>query len=100
MMVLLDYQFWCGLLEIGFIVFEQVIEGSFWIGGQEYFYLEGQIVMVQLQEVGGMLVYFFIQYLIEIQYIVVKVLGVLDVFVMVEVWWMGGGFGGKEFQVN
>lgn len=98
--VLPDYQFRRGSPETGFTASEQVIEGSFRIGGQEHFYLEGQVAMAQPQEAGGMLVYSSTQHPTEIQHTVAKVLGVPDALVTAEVRRMGGGFGGKESQAN
>jgi xanthine dehydrogenase large subunit len=98
--VLPDYQFRRGSPETGMTAAETVLEGSMHIGGQEHFYLEGQVAMAVPQEDGGMLVYSSTQHPTEIQHTVAKVLGVPDALVTAEVRRMGGGFGGKESQAN
>ncbi|GAB4512474.1 MAG: xanthine dehydrogenase molybdopterin binding subunit [Roseibium sp.] len=98
--VLPDYQFRRGSPETGMTAAETVLEGSMKIGGQEHFYLEGQVAMAVPQEDGGMLVYSSTQHPTEIQHTVAKVLGVNDALVTAEVRRMGGGFGGKESQAN
>ncbi len=98
--VLPDYQFRRGSPETGMNAAEEILTGSMKIGGQEHFYLEGQVAMAQPQEDGGMLVYSSTQHPTEIQHTVAKVLGVPDAAVTAEVRRMGGGFGGKESQAN
>ncbi|MEM5585171.1 xanthine dehydrogenase molybdopterin binding subunit [Roseibium sp. AS2] len=98
--VLPDYQFRRGSPETGMTAAETVLEGAMLIGGQEHFYLEGQVAMAQPQEDGGMLVHSSTQHPTEIQHTVAKVLGVPDALVTAEVRRMGGGFGGKESQAN
>ena len=98
--VLPDYQFRRGSPETGMPAAEQLQSGSMRIGGQEHFYLEGQIAMAVPEEDGGMLVYSSTQHPTEIQHTVAKVLGVPDASVTAEVRRMGGGFGGKESQAN
>ncbi len=72
------------------------ISGSFALGGQDHFYLEGQIAMAVPCEDGDMLVYSSTQHPTEVQHLVGKVLAKRDHAVTVEVRRMGGGFGGKE----
>jgi xanthine dehydrogenase large subunit len=74
------------------------IEESFHVGGQEHFYLEGQVALVVPQEKGGMIVYSSTQHPTEVQHCVAKMLGVDDARVTCECRRMGGGFGGKETQ--
>jgi xanthine dehydrogenase large subunit len=74
------------------------IEGSFHVGGQEHFYLEGQVALALPDEAGGMLVYSSTQHPSEVQHCVAKMLKVADAFVTCECRRMGGGFGGKESQ--
>ncbi len=74
------------------------LEGHLDIGGQEQFYLEGQISYAVPQEDGGMLVYCSTQHPSEMQHAVAGVLGVPSHCVQVVVRRMGGGFGGKESQ--
>lgn len=74
------------------------LDGQLDIGGQEQFYLEGQISYAVPQEDGGMLVYCSTQHPSEMQHAVAGVLGVASHCVQVVVRRMGGGFGGKESQ--
>ena len=74
------------------------IEGRFSVGGQDHFYLEGQIAMAVPGEDGEMLVYSSTQNPSETQHIVAHVLGLSSAQIDVEVRRMGGGFGGKETQ--
>lgn len=78
----------------------RMIEGSFEVGGQEHFYLEGQIAAALPQEGGDMVVYSSTQHPTEIQHKVAHALQVPMHAVRVEVRRMGGGFGGKESQGN
>lgn len=71
-------------------------QGRFEIGGQDHFYLEGQIAMALPGEDGDMLVHSSTQHPTEVQHLVAKVLGQRDHSITVEVRRMGGGFGGKE----
>jgi len=68
------------------------------IGGQEQFYLEGQIALVVPRENGDMLVYNSTQHPGEAQQQVAHALGIGLHQVTVECRRMGGGFGGKETQ--
>ncbi|WP_225029917.1 xanthine dehydrogenase molybdopterin binding subunit [Xinfangfangia pollutisoli] len=77
-----------------------VIEDAFEIGGQEHFYLEGQIAAVLPQEDGGMQVYSSTQHPTEVQHKVAHALHLPMAAVRVETRRMGGGFGGKESQGN
>ncbi len=74
------------------------LAGSVNIGGQDHFYLEGQVSMAVPQEGGGMLVYCSTQHPGEVQHCVAKMLAVPDAAVVCECRRMGGGFGGKESQ--
>jgi xanthine dehydrogenase large subunit len=73
-------------------------KGRLRIGGQEHFYLEGQISLAIPGEDGDMLVHVSTQHPSECQHLVAKVLGVPDAAVTIEVRRMGGAFGGKETQ--
>ena len=77
-----------------------VIEGTFEIGGQEHFYLEGQAALAVPNEGGDMLVHSSTQHPTEIQHKVADALGVPMHAIRVETRRMGGGFGGKESQGN
>ncbi len=78
----------------------RVIEGQFEVGGQEHFYLEGQVAACLPQEGGDMLVHSSTQHPTEIQHKVAHALHLPMNAVRVEVRRMGGGFGGKESQGN
>ncbi|TVQ54227.1 MAG: xanthine dehydrogenase molybdopterin binding subunit [Rhodobacteraceae bacterium] len=76
------------------------VAGSIEIGGQDHFYLEGQIAVATPGEDGEMHVLSSTQHPSETQVIVARVLGLPASAVTVEVRRMGGGFGGKETQGN
>ena len=73
---------------------------SFYIGGQEHFYLEGQVAIAAPQEDGGLVIYSSTQHPTEIQHKVAEATGLKMHEVRVEVRRMGGAFGGKESQGN
>ena len=74
------------------------LAGTFELGGQEHFYLEGQIALAVPGEGDEMLVYSSTQNPTEVQTIVARILGVPAHSVTIEVRRMGGAFGGKETQ--
>jgi xanthine dehydrogenase large subunit len=76
------------------------VEGEMEVGGQEHFYLEGQIAAAIPQEGGDMLIHSSTQHPTEIQHKVAHALHVPMHAVRVETRRMGGGFGGKESQGN
>jgi len=76
------------------------LQGSQSIGGQEHFYLEGQVALAQPAEHGGARVTSSNQNPTEAQHMVAKVLGVPMHRVTLITRRMGGGFGGKETQAN
>lgn len=76
------------------------LKGAMTIGGQEHFYLEGQIALAVPGEDEDMTVFVSTQHPSEVQHMVGAVLGVGSHAVTVEVRRMGGGFGGKETQAN
>ncbi|MBC2834998.1 xanthine dehydrogenase molybdopterin binding subunit [Paragemmobacter straminiformis] len=76
------------------------VEGSFEVGGQEHFYLEGQVAACLPQDGGDMVVHSSTQHPTEIQHKVAHALHLPMSAVRVEVRRMGGGFGGKESQGN
>jgi xanthine dehydrogenase large subunit len=76
-----------------------VIEGSFEVGGQEHFYLEGQIAAAIPQD-DGMHILASTQHPTEIQHKVAHALHLNMADVRAETRRMGGGFGGKESQGN
>jgi len=68
------------------------------VGGQEQFYLEGQISYAVPTEDDGMKVHCSTQHPSEMQHLVANALGLQSHHVHVECRRMGGGFGGKESQ--
>jgi xanthine dehydrogenase large subunit len=74
------------------------LKGTLRIGGQEHFYLEGQVSLAIPGEDGDVLVHVSTQHPSECQHLLAKVLKVPDAAVTVEVRRMGGAFGGKETQ--
>jgi xanthine dehydrogenase large subunit len=72
--------------------------GSVSIGGQDHFYLEGQIAIALPQDDGSMLVQSSTQHPSEVQHLVAHALGRSSHDVTVQCRRMGGGFGGKESQ--
>lgn len=76
----------------------RVVKGKLFVGGQEQFYLEGQIAYAIPKEDQGMLVQCSTQHPSEMQHVVAHALGVHSHKVQVECRRMGGGFGGKESQ--
>jgi xanthine dehydrogenase large subunit len=74
------------------------VKGELYVGGQEQFYLEGQIAYAIPQENDGMLVLCSTQHPSEMQHVVAHALGLRSHHVVVECRRMGGGFGGKESQ--
>jgi xanthine dehydrogenase large subunit len=74
------------------------LAGSLAVGGQEQFYLEGQISYAVPLEDGGMRVHCSTQHPSEMQHVVAHALKLSANQVLVECRRMGGGFGGKESQ--
>jgi xanthine dehydrogenase large subunit len=87
-----------GDYEAAFKVAPHSVKGEFYVGGQEQFYLEGQISYAIPKEDKTMLVLCSTQHPSEMQHIVAHALGVHSHSVVVECRRMGGGFGGKESQ--
>ena len=76
------------------------LDGTLEVGGQEHFYLEGQIAYVLPQEQNQWVVYSSTQHPGEVQHWVAHALGLDSHAVRVECRRMGGGFGGKETQAG
>jgi xanthine dehydrogenase large subunit len=93
-----DYAFGRGDTEAALAAAPHRLEGQLAIGGQEHFYLEGQVALATPGEEGAMTILSSTQDPAEVQHIVARVLGVPDAMVMVETRRMGGAFGGKESQ--
>ncbi|MFQ3218972.1 MAG: xanthine dehydrogenase large subunit [Paraglaciecola sp.] len=74
------------------------LTGQLRIGGQEHFYLEGQVSMAINEEEDRILIYTSSQHPSEVQKLVAQVLDIKLHKVVVDMRRMGGGFGGKETQ--
>jgi xanthine dehydrogenase large subunit len=74
------------------------LRGEFFVGGQEQFYLEGQISYAVPKEDGCIHLWCSTQHPTEMQHVVAHALGLAANQVTVEMRRMGGGFGGKESQ--
>ncbi|WP_193142690.1 xanthine dehydrogenase molybdopterin binding subunit [Meridianimarinicoccus sp. MJW13] len=70
------------------------------VGGQDHMYLEGHIAFAIPGEDDDVIVHCSTQHPSEAQHMVAHVLGVPSNAVTVNVRRMGGGFGGKESQMN
>jgi xanthine dehydrogenase large subunit len=76
------------------------VKGRMRLGGQDHFYLEGQVSLAIPGEDDEIIVYCSTQGPSETQHMVAHALGVPSNAVTIEVRRMGGGFGGKETQAN
>ena len=76
------------------------LQGRIENGGQDHFYLEGQIALAIPREQDGMHVHVSTQHPGEVQLLVARALGLPVPAVVVECRRMGGGFGGKETQMS
>jgi xanthine dehydrogenase large subunit len=74
------------------------LRGHLEIGGQDHFYLEGQVSLAVPGEDDDITVYSSTQHPSELQHLVAHMLDVPQHAVTVEVRRMGGAFGGKETQ--
>jgi xanthine dehydrogenase large subunit len=96
--VLPEYAFTHGDVDKALKASAHLIEESFHVGGQEHFYIEGQVALALPEEKGGMTVYSSTQHPTEIQHCIARMLKVPDAMVTCECRRMGGAFGGKESQ--
>ncbi len=76
------------------------LQGTVRNGGQEHFYLEGQVALAIPEEDDNFIVYSSNQNPTEAQHLLAEVLGVGMHKITVETRRMGGGFGGKETQAT
>jgi xanthine dehydrogenase large subunit len=76
------------------------LSGSFRCGGQEHFYLEGQIALAVPGEDGDLTLHSSTQHPTEVQHIAARVLGCDHNRIAVQVRRMGGAFGGKESNAS
>jgi len=96
--VLPSYAFHRGQVEKALAAANHQLIDTLSIGGQEHFYLEGQVSLAIPEEHGGITVHCSTQHPTEVQHIIAKMLGITDAKVTCECRRMGGGFGGKESQ--
>ena len=89
-----------GNIDAGFARSKNVLEGEMRIGGQDHFYLEGQISLAIPGEDDEVVIHSSTQHPSETQHMIGQVLGVASHAVTVNVRRMGGAFGGKETQAN
>ena len=76
------------------------LSGTLEVGGQEHFYLEGQVAYALPQEQGQWVIHSSTQHPGEVQHWVAHALDLSNNAVRVECRRMGGGFGGKETQAG
>jgi xanthine dehydrogenase large subunit len=74
--------------------------GDFSCGGQEHFYLEGQICVAVPGEDGDLVLYSSTQHPTEVQHMASRVIGCDFNQITVQVRRMGGAFGGKESNAS
>jgi xanthine dehydrogenase large subunit len=98
--VLPDYAFGRGDANAAIAAAPRSLAGQFRVGGQEHFYLEGQVALAIPGEDGDIHVYSSTQHPSEVQHVVARVLDIPDAYVVCETRRMGGGFGGKESQAT
>lgn len=90
----------CGSLAEGRAAASHRIRGRLRIGGQDHMYLEGQISLAIPGEDDEVVVHCSTQHPTEVQHMVAHVLGVPANAITINVRRVGGGFGGKETQMN
>jgi xanthine dehydrogenase large subunit len=98
--VLDDYSFGRGDVAAEIAAAPKKLSGTFRMGGQEHFYLEGQAALAIPGEGGEMLIHSSTQHPSEVQHVVSRMLERPQSAITVEVRRMGGGFGGKESQAT
>jgi xanthine dehydrogenase large subunit len=86
--------------ELGLSRAKHRLAGRTKVGGQEHFYLEGQVAYAIPQEQGRLFVHSSSQHPGEVQHWVAHALKLPMHLVTVETRRMGGGFGGKETQAG
>lgn len=78
----------------------RTLSGEFRCGGQEHFYLEGQICLAIPGEDGDLTLHSSTQHPTEVQHIAARILGCDYNRITVQTRRMGGGFGGKESNAS
>ncbi|MFM2035623.1 MAG: xanthine dehydrogenase molybdopterin binding subunit, partial [Pseudomonadota bacterium] len=89
-----------GNAEAALALAPHTLSGTLEVGGQEHFYLEGQVAYALPQEQQQWLIHTSTQHPGEVQHWVSHALGLANHAVRVECRRMGGGFGGKETQAG
>jgi len=89
-----------GDVQAGLQAAAHTLSGYMGVGGQEHFYLEGQVAYAVPQAQGQWVVHSSTQHPGEVQHWVAHALGLHNHAVRVECRRMGGGFGGKETQAG
>ena len=89
-----------GDIEPAFSSAQNRIKGRMVVGGQDHMYLEGHIAFAIPGEDDDLIVHCSTQHPSEAQHMVAHVMGIPSNAVTVNVRRMGGGFGGKESQMN
>ncbi|MEC7118558.1 MAG: xanthine dehydrogenase molybdopterin binding subunit [Pseudomonadota bacterium] len=96
--VLPPVEFSKGAVEAAFAHAPHHLSGQVELGGQEHFYLEGQVAYAIPQEDHSLKVYCSTQHPTEMQILIGHAVGMRSHQISVECRRMGGGFGGKESQ--
>ncbi len=76
------------------------LSAEFEVGGQEHFYLEGQIALALPGEDGDLVIHSSTQHPTEVQHIAARLLGCDHARITATVRRLGGGFGGKESNAS
>jgi xanthine dehydrogenase large subunit len=95
--VLAPYEFLRGDPAEAVIAAPHHLSGTLRVGGQEHFYLEGQVSLA-IPDEDAILVHSSTQHPTEIQHLVARMLGISEAKVECVCRRMGGAFGGKESQ--
>ena len=87
-----------GNVEESFKECTHILHREYILGGQDHFYLEGQVALAVPEEDDALKIYSSTQHPTEVQHLVAQNLSLTENKVVVETRRMGGGFGGKETQ--
>jgi xanthine dehydrogenase large subunit len=98
--VLPPYEFRKGDAEAAIEAAPHRLKESFFVGGQEHFYLETQVAFAEPLEGGEIRIVSSTQHPTEVSHVAARVLGLPEAMVPCECRRMGGGFGGKESQAT
>ena len=98
--VLAPYEFRKGDADAAIAEAAHRLRESFFVGGQEHFYLETQIAFAEPLEGGEIRIVSSTQHPTEVSHVAARVLGLPEAMVPCECRRMGGGFGGKESQAT